>query len=113
MQADSGRRRWWVISGVTAGVTAVGLAVLLWFLIDEGRVRSDQWASIFGLILAYLIAMASVLMWLLRRAGKPNQSEPAGLGSVQVTAGRDAYTAGEMTFHRPAPDATNETKAPQ
>ena len=52
--------------------TAAALALLMagvWFFLHEGRAKSDQWASIGGYVLAYLVAVAALLRWLFHRTG--------------------------------------------
>jgi hypothetical protein len=79
--------RWRVAVGVVVVVAAAGLAALVWFLVDQGRERSDQWASVLALPLALIVTTGSVVAWMLRRGEGVGASDPTLVARLRLAVG--------------------------
>lgn len=98
---DHSRRWWFAAAGAIVVVASAGLAMLVWFFIQQGRENADQWASILAVLLTYTVVCASVVIWIIRRARGSAPAENHQKSPVfNVTAARDAYTAQQMTIEQ-------------
>ncbi|GIM62980.1 hypothetical protein [Actinoplanes auranticolor] len=82
-------------------VIAVALAVWSLFLSGRGLDDADKMSSVAGLIVSFPLGVASLVFAILawRDGRQPRSTAPGKAGShFTVTAGRDAYTAEQMTI---------------
>ncbi len=69
VRSGGGRRARWIVgAGVVVAGAVVVLAALIWFFVGQGREPSDQWASIFALLLAWSVAAVPVVVWMVRQS---------------------------------------------
>lgn len=81
-------------------ITAAGLVGLVWFFLKEGRSRSDEWASVFALLLSYLVTAVSVMAWIIRRGGVRSQRLPElGGGQPQQSRPIAEWKARDLGVH--------------
>ncbi len=59
---------WWIATGVLSLTTGSGLAILAWSMSGQALAVADQWASVSGLLLAYVVVAVSVVRWTVDRA---------------------------------------------
>ncbi len=99
------RRRWWLAGAVATGAgAAAALAVLVWFLVQEGRENADQWASILALPLTWVVTMGAAVAWMVRRATRHSRPDELALARlrrvVHLTWSRELAA---RTLHLPRP----------
>ncbi|MEU8230545.1 hypothetical protein AB0C12_13205 [Actinoplanes sp. NPDC048967] len=90
-------------------VIAAALAVWSWFLSGRDLDDADKMSSVAGLFVSFPLGVAglvfAILAWRDGRHGRSKESGKAG-SHFTVTAGRDAYTAEQMTINQSDGPAT-------
>ena len=99
-------RRIKVGSTVVLALLTAGLAAWAWFLSRQDLDGADKWSSVASFWASLLMGAASIVFAILawrdgRRARSQAGGQPRAGSTFHVTAGRDAYTAQEMTFNGP------------
>ncbi len=94
---------WMVAAGVVAVLATVGLGAGIWFFVRQGVEEGDKWASVLALGLAYVVAMAGLVLFLAReRGGNDGNDQPPS----DVRIGRDGYLATNQYFDQRGRDGS-------
>lgn len=101
----SGRIGWWMGASAALLAAFLGFVALILFLAGPGRASAGEWASVLGLLLAYMVAAVSVVLWAVRQTRTVSGGDPHEAAAGLRRAVRLQWTAevGARQLEQPRP----------